>query len=32
MQVSVVTPERVLWDEEAQFVLARSADGDIGIL
>jgi F-type H+-transporting ATPase subunit epsilon len=32
MRVAVVTPERVLWDEDADFVLARSADGDIGIL
>src|SRR3990172_3862015 len=32
MRVSVVTPERVVWDEEADFVLARPADGGLGIL
>lgn len=32
LQVSVVTPEREVWSGEATFVVARSADGDLGIL
>ncbi len=32
LNVSVVTPERAVWTGEAQFVIARSADGDIGVL
>ncbi len=32
LQVSIVTPERVVWEAEAEFILARSEDGDLGIL
>ncbi|MEX2393268.1 MAG: F0F1 ATP synthase subunit epsilon [Actinomycetota bacterium] len=32
MQVAVVDPEKELWSGEADFVVARSADGEIGIL
>ena len=32
MDVAVVDPEKELWSGEADFVVARSADGEIGIL
>jgi F-type H+-transporting ATPase subunit epsilon len=32
MDVAVVDPEKELWSGEARFVVARSADGEIGIL
>jgi F-type H+-transporting ATPase subunit epsilon len=32
LQVSVVTPEREVWSGESDFVLARAAGGEIGIL
>src|SRR5688500_16464126 len=32
LNVSVVTPEAELWSGEADFVLARVIDGDVGIL
>jgi F-type H+-transporting ATPase subunit epsilon len=32
MQVELVSPERVLYTGEAQMVLARTADGEIGFL
>ena len=31
-QVAVVSPERVVWTGEAEFVAARTTEGDIGIL
>jgi F-type H+-transporting ATPase subunit epsilon len=30
--VDIVTPEGVIWQGEATFVLARTSDGEIGIL
>ncbi len=32
MRVDVVSPEAVLWSGEAGFVVARTLDGEIGIL
>jgi len=32
MRVDVVSPESVLWSGEAGFVVARTVDGEIGIL
>ncbi len=32
MRVALVSPERVVWQGEADFVLARSVEGDIGVL
>jgi F-type H+-transporting ATPase subunit epsilon len=32
MQVELVTPEQVLYQGEASMVIARTLDGDIGIL
>ncbi len=32
MRVDVVSPEEVLWSGEAEFVVARTVDGEIGIL
>jgi F-type H+-transporting ATPase subunit epsilon len=32
MQVSIVTPEEALWDGEADLVIARSPEGDFGIM
>ncbi len=32
LQVSVVTPEREVWAGEANFVVARSEGGEIGVL
>lgn len=32
MDVAIVDPEKELWAGEADFVVARSADGEIGIL
>lgn len=32
LAVSVVTPQRAVFEAEASFVIARSADGDIGVL
>ena len=32
IQVSVVTPEREVMSGEADFLIARSADGDLGVL
>jgi F-type H+-transporting ATPase subunit epsilon len=30
--VEVVTPERLVWSGEAEFVVARGADGELGVL
>jgi F-type H+-transporting ATPase subunit epsilon len=30
-QLDVVTPEAVVWSGEAEFLLARTVDGDIGV-
>ena len=32
MRVDVVSPEEVLWSGEAEFVVARTVDGEIGVL
>lgn len=32
MRVDVVSPEAILWSGEAGFVVARTVDGEIGIL
>jgi len=32
MKVDVVSPEAVLWSGEAEFVVARTVEGEIGIL
>jgi F-type H+-transporting ATPase subunit epsilon len=32
IQVHLVTPEREVWTGEADFVTARGADGDLGVL
>jgi F-type H+-transporting ATPase subunit epsilon len=32
LDVHLVTPEREVWAGEADFVIARSVDGDLGIL
>jgi F-type H+-transporting ATPase subunit epsilon len=32
IRLQVVTPERVVLEDDADFVVARAADGDIGIL
>jgi F-type H+-transporting ATPase subunit epsilon len=31
-QVDIVTPEAVIWSGEAEMLLARTTEGDIGIL
>ena len=31
-QVDIVTPEAVIWSGEAELVVARTTEGDIGIL
>jgi len=32
MQVQLVAPDRMVWSGEAEIVLARTVDGEIGIL
>ncbi|MCY3540163.1 MAG: F0F1 ATP synthase subunit epsilon [bacterium] len=32
MRVDVVSPEELLWSGEAEFVVAKTVDGEIGIL
>ncbi len=32
MRVDVVSPEEMLWSGEAEFVVAKTVDGEIGIL
>jgi F-type H+-transporting ATPase subunit epsilon len=32
MQVSLVSPERILWEGEADMVIARTTDGEIAFL
>jgi F-type H+-transporting ATPase subunit epsilon len=32
MEVELVAPDRIVWSGEAEFVLARTTEGDIGIL
>jgi F-type H+-transporting ATPase subunit epsilon len=32
MEVSIVTPEKALWEGEAELVIARSPEGDFGIM
>lgn len=32
MQVELVAPDRMVWSGEAEMVIARTTDGDIGIL
>jgi F-type H+-transporting ATPase subunit epsilon len=32
MQVDLVAPDRMVWSGEAEFVHARTVDGEIGIL
>jgi F-type H+-transporting ATPase subunit epsilon len=32
MQVDLVAPDRMVWSGEAEFVRARTLDGEIGIL
>jgi F-type H+-transporting ATPase subunit epsilon len=32
MQVDLVAPDRMVWSGEAEFVRARTTDGEIGIL
>ena len=32
MEVELVAPDRIVWSGEADFVQARTSDGDIGIL
>jgi F-type H+-transporting ATPase subunit epsilon len=32
IRVRVVTPERLVWSGEATLVIARGADGDLGVL
>ena len=32
MQVDVVSPEAIVWSGEANFVVAKTVDGEIGIL
>ncbi|HWC35037.1 MAG TPA: F0F1 ATP synthase subunit epsilon [Mycobacteriales bacterium] len=32
MQVDLVAPDRMIWSGEAEFVRARTVDGEIGIL
>ncbi len=32
LQVHLVTPEREVWTGEADFVVARGVDGDLGVL
>ena len=31
-QVDVVTPEAIVWTGEAEFVLARTTEGELGIM
>lgn len=31
-QVDIVTPEAVIWSGEAEFLTARTTEGDIGVL
>lgn len=32
MQVQLVAPDRMVWSGEAEMVIARTVDGDIGVL
>ena len=32
MQVELVAPDRVVWEGEADLVLARTTDGELGIM
>jgi F-type H+-transporting ATPase subunit epsilon len=32
MEVDLVAPDRIVWSGEADFVLARTTEGDIGIM
>jgi F-type H+-transporting ATPase subunit epsilon len=32
MQVDLVAPDRMVWSGEAEFVRARTTDGEIGVL
>jgi F-type H+-transporting ATPase subunit epsilon len=32
MQVSIVTPEEAMWEGEAELVIARSPEGEFGIM
>ena len=32
MEVELVAPDRIVWSGEAEFVLARTTEGEIGIL
>ena len=32
MQVELVAPDRMVWSGEAEMVIARTTDGDIGVL
>jgi F-type H+-transporting ATPase subunit epsilon len=32
MQVSIVSPEEAIWDGEAELVIARSPEGEFGIM
>jgi F-type H+-transporting ATPase subunit epsilon len=32
MQVQLVAPDRMVWSGEADFVLARTVDGELGVL
>ena len=32
MQVDVVSPEEIVWSGEAQFVVAKTVEGEIGVL
>jgi F-type H+-transporting ATPase subunit epsilon len=32
MEVELVAPDRIVWSGEADFVLARTSEGDIGIM
>ncbi|HEX4430521.1 MAG TPA: F0F1 ATP synthase subunit epsilon [Frankiaceae bacterium] len=32
MRVAVVSPEKEIWSGEAELVLARTLDGDIGVM
>jgi F-type H+-transporting ATPase subunit epsilon len=32
MEVELVAPDRIVWSGEADFVMARTSEGDIGIL
>jgi F-type H+-transporting ATPase subunit epsilon len=32
MEVELVAPDRIVWSGEAEMVIARTTDGDIGVL